>query len=65
IDLLHNAYAPTQEEVDHAKRAIEAAEEGERTGLGVVSLNGKMVDAPIINHAQAVLERAAASGVRR
>ena len=32
---------------------------------GVVSLNGKMVDAPIINHAQVVLERAAASGVRR
>ena len=65
IDLLHNAYAPTQQEVDHAKRVIEAAEEGERNGLGVVSLNGKMVDAPIINHAQMVLERAAASGVRR
>ena len=65
IDLLHNAYAPTQEEVEHAKRVIEAAEEGERNGLGVVSLNGKMVDAPIINHAQVVLERAAASGVRR
>lgn len=65
IDLLHNAYAPTQQEVDHAQRVIEAAEEGERNGLGVVSLNGKMIDAPIINHAQMVLERAAASGVRR
>ncbi len=65
IDLLHNAYAPTQQEVDHAKVVIEAAEEGERNGLGVVSLNGKMIDAPIINHAQMVLERAAASGVRR
>lgn len=65
IDLLHNAYAPTQEEVDYARRVIAAAEEGERNGLGVVSLNGKMIDAPIINHAQVVLERAAASGVRR
>ena len=65
IDLLHNAYAPTPQEVEHAKRVIEAAQEGERNGLGVVSLNGKMVDAPIINHAQVVLERAAASGVRR
>ena len=37
---------------------MRAAEEGERNGLGVVSLNGKMVDAPIINHAQVVLERA-------
>ncbi|ELY2735543.1 citrate (pro-3S)-lyase subunit beta [Cronobacter dublinensis] len=65
IDLLHNAYAPTQDEVDYARRVIAAAEEGERNGLGVVSLNGKMIDAPIINHAQVVLERAAASGVRR
>ncbi|NWC64984.1 citrate (pro-3S)-lyase subunit beta [Cedecea sp. P7760] len=65
IELLHNAYAPTQDEVDYARRVIAAADEGERNGLGVVSLNGKMIDAPIINHAQVVLERATASGVRR
>lgn len=65
IELLHNAYAPTQQEVNQAQRVIEAAEEGERNGLGVVSLNGKMIDAPIILHAQRILERAAASGVRR
>ncbi|EMF0805988.1 TPA: citrate (pro-3S)-lyase subunit beta [Klebsiella aerogenes] len=64
IDLLHNAYAPTQKEVDHALRVVEAAEEGERNGLGVVSLNGKMIDGPIIDHARRVLERAK-SGIRR
>ena len=64
IDLLHNAYAPTQQEVDDARCVLEAAEEGERRGLGVISLNGKMVDAPIINRARRVLDRAAASGVR-
>lgn len=42
IEILHNAYAPTQEEVDYAQRVIAAAEEGERNGLGVISLNGKM-----------------------
>lgn len=47
IEILHNAYAPTQEEVDYAERVIAAAEEGERSGLGVISLNGKMIDAPI------------------
>lgn len=65
IELLHNAYAPTQEDVDYAHRVIAAAEEGERNGLGVISLNGKMIDGPIINHAQVVLERASASGIRR
>mgnify|MGYP003609231271 FL=1 len=65
IELLHNAYAPTQDDVDYAHRVIAAAEEGERKGLGVISLNGKMIDGPIINHAQVVLERASASGIRR
>ncbi|PWC10437.1 citrate (pro-3S)-lyase subunit beta [Brenneria roseae subsp. americana] len=65
IELLHNAYAPTQDEVDYSHLVINAAEEGERAGLGVISLNGKMIDGPIINHARVVLERAQASGVRK
>ncbi len=65
IELLHNAYAPSQEEVDYAQRVIIAAKEGEKAGLGVISLNGKMIDAPIINHARMVLGRASASGVRQ
>lgn len=65
IEIVHNAYAPTQEEVDYAERVIAAAEEGDRQGLGVVSLNGKMIDAPIINHARVVFDRKNASGVRQ
>lgn len=64
IELLHNAYAPTAAEVDHAKKVIEAAEDGERRGLGVISLNGKMIDAPIIERAKKVIELAKYSGVR-
>ncbi len=63
IELLHNLFAPTQKDVEQAKRIIEAAEEAERQGSGVVSLNGKMIDAPIIDRAKLVLERAK-SGIR-
>lgn len=59
ITLLHNLYAPTQKDVDHAKRVVEAAEAAEQEGLGVVSLNGKM-----IARAHLVLSRAELSGVR-
>lgn len=65
IELLHNAYAPTQEEVDYSHKVIEAALEGEKAGLGVVSLNGKMIDGPIIDNARRIIERAQASGVRK
>lgn len=63
IELLHNLFAPTQKDVDHAQKVIEAANEAEQQGLGVVSLNGKMIDAPIIERAKLVLERAK-SGIR-
>ncbi|PHI41020.1 citrate (pro-3S)-lyase subunit beta [Actinobacillus succinogenes] len=58
IELLHNLFAPTQKDVDQAQKIIDAAEEAKRNGLGVVSLNGKMIDAPIIDRAALVLERA-------
>jgi citrate lyase subunit beta/citryl-CoA lyase len=58
IELLHKAYAPTEAEVQKAQRIIEAAEKAEREGLGVVSMNGKMVDPPVVLRAQRVLELA-------
>ncbi|MGL4723488.1 MAG: citrate (pro-3S)-lyase subunit beta [Scandinavium sp.] len=64
IDLLHNLYAPTQKEVDHAQLVVDAAEASALEGRGVVSLNGKMVDSPVIERARLVLARAALSGLR-
>lgn len=64
IDLLHNLYAPTQKEVDHAQLVVEAAEASALEGRGMVSLNGKMVDSPVIERARLVLARAALSGLR-
>ena len=49
--------------VDHALEVIAAAEEAETRGLGVVSLNGKMIDGPIIDHARKVVALSA-SGIR-
>ena len=65
IELLHNVFAPTRKEVGNARLIIEAAENASRQGLGVVSLNGKMIDAPIIERARWVLQRAEASGIRQ
>ncbi|WP_035371362.1 aldolase/citrate lyase family protein [Acetobacter papayae] len=55
IELLHKAYQPTQPELDHARKVIEAAKTAEEKGLGVVSLNGKMIDPPVIQAAQRVI----------
>ena len=63
IELLHQVYAPTLKDVEHARDVIAAAEEAEQRGLGVVSLNGKMIDGPIIDHARKVVALSA-SGIR-
>lgn len=65
IDLIHNLYAPTQKEVDFAKAVINAAEEALQKGSGVASLNGKMVDGPVIDRARLVIQRAEQSGIRQ
>jgi len=65
ISTLHEAFAPSIEDVDWAIEVTEAAKEVQEQGLGVVSLDGRMVDAPIIARAQWTLELAQASGIRR
>jgi citrate lyase subunit beta/citryl-CoA lyase len=58
IDIVHNIYAPTAEQIRKSTRIIEAIKEAEEKGSGVISLDGKMVDKPIVERARRVLELA-------
>ena len=58
IPPVHAAYAPRKEEVLKARRILQAAEEAEARGSGVTSLDGKMIDKPIVERARRVLELA-------
>ena len=64
IDLLHNVYAPTEDEVENAIAIVEASTEAAARGIGVVSLNGKMVDGPIITRAERIIALARACGMK-
>lgn len=55
VRIVRDAYAPTPEEVVAASKLLKAAAEA---GNGVFSFNGKMIDGPILKHAQATLIRA-------
>jgi len=65
IDTIHSVYAPTEAEIKHALRVLDAMEEAKREGKGVFSLDGKMVDAPIINRATTTVELAKILGLIR
>jgi citrate lyase subunit beta/citryl-CoA lyase len=56
IEIINGVYSPTKEEIDEAMKIINAAEIAAREGKGVISLDGKMIDAPIISRAEKVVE---------
>lgn len=63
VDTIHEVFAPTLEEIKYAKRVMEATEEAKKEGKGVFSLDGKMVDAPIIARAETILKKAELAGI--
>ncbi len=63
IAVIHQAFAPTQAELAKAKRIVEAFEEAEKKGVGVVSLGSKMIDPPVVKRAQRVVKLAGAIGM--
>jgi len=58
IDIIHEVYQPTQEEIRKAYKIIKAFKKNKEAGIGVFSVDGKMVDAPVMARAEYVLELA-------
>ncbi|MBE9909017.1 citrate (pro-3S)-lyase subunit beta [Enterococcus casseliflavus] len=61
IPLVNGVYAPSKAEIQQAKEVIWAIREAESKGSGVISLNGKMVDKPIVERAERVIALAKAA----
>jgi len=63
IPMVNEIYTPSEEEIRKSINVIKAAKEAEERGLGVISLNGKMIDKPIVDRADRVLQLASAVGL--
>ncbi len=64
IPIVNGVFEPTADEVRKARRVVAAAAEAEARGVGVISLDGKMIDKPIVERAARVLDLARASGAK-
>ncbi len=62
VEPVQTAFTPGGEAVTYAKRIIETFESNQKEGKGAYSLDGKMIDMPLVKNAQKVLERAKAAG---
>lgn len=63
IPVVNSVFAPTEKEINNAKDVLYAIEEAEARGSGVIALNGKMIDKPIVERAQRVLMLAEKAGL--
>jgi len=56
IDIIHEVYSPSKEEVRKAYRIVKEFKKNKEAGIGVFAIDGKMVDAPVVTRARHILE---------
>ncbi|MBN2280412.1 MAG: HpcH/HpaI aldolase/citrate lyase family protein [Candidatus Marinimicrobia bacterium] len=58
ISVIHQAFAPTEKEIEKAKKIAKAFAQAKKEGKAVVSLNSKMIDPPVVKRAERVIKMA-------
>lgn len=58
IDIVNQVYSPKTKEIEQSIKIIQVIKKAEKEGTGVISLNGKMIDKPIVERAQRILNLA-------
>lgn len=63
VGIVHSIYMPSVDEIKTARKIIRAIEKAEAEGSGVVAVDGKMIDKPVVERARHTLDLAQASGI--
>jgi citrate lyase subunit beta/citryl-CoA lyase len=63
IEVVHDVFRPTADEIRNALEVMEAIKQARQMGTGVISMKGKMVDAPVVARAARTLREGVAFGL--
>lgn len=63
IAIVNKAFIPDEKEIEKAKKIVVAFEKAEELGLGVVSLESKMIDPPVVKRALRTIEIVQKEGI--
>ena len=64
VQILNEEFRPSAAEINHARRVIAAYDKALAEGVGAVTVDGKMIDVPIVERAKILLDREAAIAAR-
>ena len=62
VPVAQKAFAPSKEEVAWAVRVLVADEKADKQGRGAWTLDGKMIDAPVVGKAKSLERKAVSCG---
>ena len=60
IEIVHKAFTPTEGEIQQAEKIVKAYKKAKKEGTGVVSVDGRMVDLPVVKRSEKILKWAKA-----
>ncbi|MFA6849717.1 MAG: aldolase/citrate lyase family protein [Selenomonadaceae bacterium] len=63
ITEVHRLYTPTDTQIAKALKVLDAYDDAQKNHKGVLAVDGKMIDGPIVVRAQRVVDQASAAGV--
>ena len=63
IEVVNEVFAPKEKDIQKSLTILAAIKEAETRGSGVIAVNGKMVDRPVVIRAQRTIDLAIASGI--
>ncbi len=63
INTINHIFTPTEQQILWSLKVLKATKEAKKHGLGVFSLDSKMIDKPIIERAEKVVKKAIQCGV--
>jgi citrate lyase subunit beta/citryl-CoA lyase len=64
VAILNEEFSASAAEIDHARRVVAAYDEALAEGVGAVTVDGKMIDVPIVERARLLLDRESAIAAR-
>jgi citrate lyase subunit beta/citryl-CoA lyase len=64
VGVINEVFSPSASEIERARRVVDAYDAAAAAGEGVIRLDDRMVDAPVVMRARRLLAIAAAIGAR-
>ena len=61
IEPIHRAFMPTEQQIDRAERIVEAYRRAQEEGIGVICVDNRMIDVPVVKRSERIIKRAEAA----